>query len=75
MLEICPANKSQITTMANSFLLNIAEHEIFSANKYENASNKFSVLINMKMPTIVGIFIFIRRENFMFSRVEKKNIL
>ena len=32
-----------------------AEHEIFSANKYE---------------TIVGIFIFISRENFMLSWVE-----
>ena len=31
---------------------------------------KFSLLINMKMPTIVGIFIFISRENFMLSRVE-----
>ena len=31
--EICPANKSQIT-ISNSFLLNIAEHENFSANKY-----------------------------------------
>ena len=28
-------------TIPNSFLLNIAEHEIFSANKYENA-NYFS---------------------------------
>ena len=27
-------------------------------------------LINMKMPTIVGIFIFIIGENFMLSRVE-----
>ena len=31
---------------------------------------KFSLLINMKMPTIVGIFIFISRENFMLSWVE-----
>ena len=38
---------------ANSFLLNIAEHENFSANKYENA--------------IVGTYIFISRENFMLS--------
>ena len=30
----------------------------------------FSLLINMKMPTIVGIFIFISRENFMLSWVE-----
>ena len=31
---------------------------------------KISPLINMKMPTIVGIFIFISRENFMLSWVE-----
>ena len=34
---------------------------------------KFSLLINMKMPTIVGIFIFISREMFisaMFSKIE-----
>ena len=41
---------------ANSFLLNIGEHENFSANKYENAN-------------FVGIFIFIGRENFMLSSV------
>ena len=46
-----------LLTIANSFLLNIAEHEIFSANKYENAN-------------FVGIFIFISRENFMLSSVE-----
>ena len=32
-------------------------------------SMKFSLLINMKMPTIVGIFIFISRENLMLSYV------
>ena len=31
---------------------------------------KISLLINMKMPTIVGIFIFISREIFMLSWVE-----
>ena len=31
---------------------------------------KISLLINMKMPTIVGIFIFISRENFLLSLVE-----
>ena len=31
---------------------------------------KISLLINMKMPTIVGIFVFISRENFMLSLVE-----
>ena len=29
-----------------------------------------SLLINMKLPTIVGIFIFISRENFMSSSVK-----
>ena len=28
----------KLLTIANSFLLNIAEHEVLSANKYENAS-------------------------------------
>ena len=32
-------------------------------------SMKFSLLRNMEMPTIVGIFIFLRRENFMLSFV------
>ena len=31
---------------------------------------KISLLINLKMPTIVGIFIFISRENFMLSWAE-----
>ena len=31
---------------------------------------KFSLLINMKMPTLAGIFISISREIFMLSRVE-----
>ena len=41
-------------TIANVCLLNLAEHENV-------------LLINMKLPTIVGIFIFISRENFMLS--------
>ena len=41
----------KLLTFANSFLLNIAGYEIFSAKKYENAN----------------IFIFISRENFMLS--------
>ena len=32
-------------------------------------SMKFSLPVNMKMPTTVGIFIFISRENFMLSNV------
>ena len=56
--EVCPANKSQIKNfIANYFSLNNAGHEHFPA-------------INMKMPTIVGIFIYISREIFMLSRVE-----
>ena len=47
----------KLLATANSFLLNIAEHEI-------------SLIINMKMPTFVGIFISISRENFMLSWVE-----
>ena len=39
---------------ANSFLLNIAEHEHFFANKYENAN-------------YCGIYIFISREDFTLS--------
>ena len=59
------------------FMLNSAEHEIFHANKSQITNNckfflakhdmKTSLLINMKMPTIVGIFIFIIRENFMLN--------
>ena len=43
-----------LLTIANSFLLNIAEHVM-------------SLLIKMKMPFIVGMFIFISRENFRLS--------
>ena len=36
---------------------------------------KISLLINMKMPTIVGIFISISRESFMLSCVEHEKKL
>ena len=36
---------------------------------------KISLLMNMKMPTIVGIFIFISRENFMLNCVEHEKSL
>ena len=38
--EICPANKSQITDNCKFFLAKhtVAEHENFSADKYENAN-------------------------------------
>ena len=63
-------------------MLNSAEHEICLADKYQITKHcnfllakhswacKISQLINMKMPTFVGIFIFISRENFMLSSVE-----
>ena len=38
-------------------------------------SMKFSLLINMKMPTIVGIFIFISRENFRLSYILQMKIV
>ena len=47
----------KLLTTANSFLLNIAENKNSTANKYG-------------IPTIVGLFIFISRENFMLNSVE-----
>ena len=61
------------------FMLNLTEHEILNAHKYKNikkfgfflGSNKhrmlFFLLINVKMPTIVGILTFMSRKNFMLS--------
>ena len=37
-MKFLPLIVLKLLTIANSFLLNIAEHEIFSANKYENAN-------------------------------------
>ena len=55
--EICPANKSQI----------INNCEYMYTLCLIQLSMKISLLINMKMAGIVGIFIFISRENFMLS--------
>ena len=61
------------------FMLNSAEHEISIPHKYLNSSNKneifglnhtsqyFILLINVKMPTIVGILTFISRTHVSFS--------
>ena len=58
-------------------MLNSAEHEILIANKYKNikkigcfsGSDKFIMLffqlINVKMPTTVGILTFMSRKKFM----------
>ena len=54
------------------------EHEILNAHKYKfikksafSGSDKpgilFFLLINVKMPTIVGILTFMNRKNFMLS--------
>ena len=63
-------------------MLNSVEHEILNAHKYKNimkfsfflGSDKprmlFFPLINVKMPTIVGILTFMSRKNFMLSSVE-----
>ena len=56
------ALKSQLLIIANSVLLKIAEHENFSANKYENANYCWH-------------FIFINREISMLSRVEHEKVL
>ena len=61
------------------FVLNSTEHEILNAHKYKKYqeirlildSDKpgmlFFQLINVKMPTIVGILTFMSRKNFMLS--------
>ena len=61
------------------FMLNSAELEILNAHKYKNikkfsfssVSDKpimlFFLLIDVEMPTIVGILTFMSRKNFMFS--------
>ena len=61
------------------FMLNSVEHEILNAHKFKNIekfiffldSDKprmlFFLLINVKMPTIVGILTFMNRKNFMLN--------
>ena len=60
------------------FVLNSAEHEIYIAHKYQIAkvneisglnhkSQSLILLLNVKMPIIVGILTFVSRINFMLS--------
>ena len=49
--DICHLINLKLLTISNSFLLNIAQHEIFSANKYEN-TNYFLYLLAEKIPRI-----------------------
>ena len=69
------------------FMLNSAEHEILNAHKYKKyqeielftGSDKpivlFSWLINVKMPTIVGILTFMSRKKFSCSAELSMKIL
>ena len=64
------------------FMLNSAKHEILNAKKYKNISRNsaffqvqtslecYFLIMNVKMPTTVGILTFISMKNFMLSRVE-----
>ena len=60
------------------FMLNLTEHKNSTAHKTNILTNKevfasslsdvvFIMLINVKMPTIVGILTFMSRINFVFS--------
>ena len=61
------------------FILSSVEHEILNAHKYENIKKNqhfsgldklrmlFFLLINVKMPTNVGIGTFSSRKNFMLN--------
>ena len=62
-------------------MLSSVEHQILNAYKYENmkkftflGSDKprmlFFPLINVKVPTVVGILTFMSRKNFMLSLLE-----
>ena len=63
-------------------MLNSAEHEILNAHKSEiqhfPGSDKprmlFSLLINVKKPTSVGILSFMSKTIFMLSIIEHKNL-
>ena len=61
-----------------SSMFNSAEHEILNAHKYENnqeiqlfqaqiSLECFYLLINVKMPTFVGILTFMSRKSFILS--------
>ena len=70
-----------------SFMLNSAENKICSAYKQINTNNlnlfscktelsmNFFLLINIKMPTIVGILIFINRQKLCLTELSMKKVL
>ena len=57
-------------------MLNSAKHETSQAQKLSFFSGSadprmlFFLLINVEMPTIVGILTFMSKKNFMLSKVE-----
>ena len=58
-------------------MLNSAEHELLNAYMYKNikkGSDKprmlFFLLINVKIPEVVGILAFMSRKKFMLSQFE-----
>ena len=51
-LEICPADNLRLLIFANSVLLNTAEHENFSANKYLLAE-KVSCSAELRMKKVL----------------------
>ena len=75
-MEVClyPGKQKEITKIVNS-----VKHEILNAHKYKKyqeiwlllGSDKprmpFFLLINVKMPTVVGILTFMSRKKFMLS--------
>ena len=71
---------SHLFAFLNFFLVNSTEHEFSTAHKTKIPTNKevfalslsdvvFIMLINVKMPTIVVIFTFMSRINFVLSLV------
>ena len=65
------------------FVLNSAEHEILNAKKYKISRysafkgqiclDAIFLLINVKMPIIIGVLTFMSRKNFMLNCVEHEN--
>ena len=78
-LQIAPNYIKRPRGNKTLFMLNSVEHEILNAHKYkkyiqnqrfsgvEKPRMVFFLLINVKMPTIVGILTFISRKNFMLN--------
>ena len=76
---ICKTRLRQAQDYKTFFMLNSTEHEISTAHKTKIPTNEeiycfkslrcciFVMLINVKMPTIVGILTFMSRINFVLS--------